>query len=443
MHTEGSSHVSESDDARSALLSRCRRTRAATLALAAPLTVEDQLMQSMPSASPTKWHLAHTSWFFEKVVLEPNGVTPFDSRYGALFNSYYVSFGPRHARPERGLLSRPSLAEVHGYRAHVDRELLRLFTSFDAERFAAWAPTLELGIAHEEQHQELILTDVLHALSHNPLQPIYAPEPAAPHGGASSGVSRPMRFLEHAGGLVHIGRDEREGFCFDNEAPRHKAWLPPFELADRLVSVAELSAFLRDGGYHTASLWLSEGFDFVRTSGITAPLYMALQDGVLVTFGLHGVRVPDPDEPVCHLSYYEADALARYLGARLPTEAEWEVFAAAEPAGEPVMGHFVESGILHPLAPHTTASAAHACRQLFGDVWEWTASSYEPYPGFRAAPGALAEYNGKFMVNQRVLRGGSCLTPARHVRASYRNFWHPDTRFQMTGLRLARDATRP
>jgi ergothioneine biosynthesis protein EgtB len=416
------------DESRASLLRMYEATRAATESLAAPLSAEDQILQSMPSASPTKWHLAHTSRFFEKAVLEPAGVGPCNARYAELFNSYYEAFGPRHPRPQRGLLSRPSLEEVHQYRRHVDAGVRGLFRTFAPRALSGLAPLIELGIAHEEQHQELILTDILHALSHNPLGVVYAPP--TPVESETRSPARPARFVAFEGGVHAIGSDPRAGFCFDNESSVHKVWVEPFELADRLVTHGELKAFMREGGYSTPSLWLSDGLDFIREHAISAPLYVDDRDGELYAYGLHGTRVLEDDEPVCHLSYYEADALARYLGARLPTEVEWEI--AAQNA--PTSGHFVESGLLHPCAAPRGAAIA----QLFGDVWEWTASSYEPYPGFAVTEGALGEYNGKFMINQRVLRGGSCLTPGRHIRASYRNFWHPATRFQMTGLRLAR-----
>lgn len=421
----------------SALLQLFRETRAATERLAQPLSPEDQQLQSMPSASPTKWHRAHTSWFFEKALLEPAGFTPIDPRYGYLFNSYYESFGPRQARPERGLLSRPTAAEVGSYRAEVDARMERWLSELDGAELERVRPLIELGVAHEEQHQELILTDILHAFSRNALQPAYR-EPAgrtsaelrapasAPRASASS-----TRFIEHPGGLYEIGADPKCRFAFDCEQPRHKRWIEPFEMGEGLVTVAALEAFIRDGGYRTPSLWLSEGYDFVRAHEIEAPLYTSLQDGVLQAFGLRGPRIPHPDEPVAHVSCFEADALARYLGARLPSEAEWEL-AARDVA---IIGSFVESGTLHPVP----ARARDGMQQVYGEVWQWTSSSYDPYPGYRPMAGAIGEYNGKFMVNQRVLRGGSCLTPARHMRASYRNFWPTDTRFQMTGVRLARD----
>jgi ergothioneine biosynthesis protein EgtB len=393
------------------------KTRAATDALTARLEPEDCLVQSMPDASPIKWHLAHTSWFFETFVLARAipGYEPPTAAFGILFNSYYHAVGRQHPRPQRGLLSRPTLAEVRAYRARVDDWMRRLIEDAPAARFDAVAFSIELGVNHEEQHQELILTDLKHALCSQPLRPAGfelrpAPRRAAP----------PLGWLRHPGGLVEIGAGQ-EGFAFDNERPRHRAWVEPFELADRLVTNREYLEFISDGGYQRVELWLSEGWDARRLNGWEAPLYW--DDHELATLG--GVRAIDPDEPVCHLSYYEADAFARWAGARLPLESEWELCAASAP----VEGNFVESGYFHPVA---------GSGQLFGDVWEWTASPYAAYPGYRPFDGALGEYNAKFMVNQVVLRGGSCATPARHVRASYRNFFSPAARWQFSGLRLAR-----
>jgi len=438
-----------SHDARKALLELFTETRDRTESLSVRLSAEDQQLQSMPDASPTKWHRAHTTWFFETFVLEPAGVDVVDARYGALFNSYYEAKGPRHARPKRGLLSRPSAAEVGEYRRLVDARTKKLLAEARTDDLERMRPVVELGIAHEEQHQELILTDILHAFSESPLRPSFLG--GADKTGRASGRPEPMRFVGFEGGLHAIGASGTESFAFDNEGPRHKEWVEPFELGDRLVTVGELKAFIREGGYDTASLWLSEGFELIRTQGIKAPLYATLEDGQLQTFTLAGPRIAADDEPATHLSYYEADAIARFLGARLPTETEWEIAASNDPVG----GTFLDDMTLRPAPVQATSasaepverSALHAppsprARQLFGDAWEWTRSSYEPYAGYRAPPGALGEYNGKFMVNQRVLRGGSCLTPRRHIRASYRNFWPAPTRFQMTGLRLAREAPR-
>jgi ergothioneine biosynthesis protein EgtB len=425
--------ASGSDPARERdrLLARYAAARARTESLAAPLSAEDQQLQSMPDASPTKWHRAHTTWFFETFLLAPAGIDVVDSRYAYVFNSYYEAIGPRHPRSKRGLLSRPSAAEVSDYRRIVDEGVTRLLSSADGDRLAQALPIVELGIAHEEQHQELLLTDILHAFSENPLRPAYRPE-ATPSG--CSPQPDPMRFVSRAGGLLEVGAPAtRGGFAFDNERPRHKRWIEPFALADRLVSVRELKAFIDAGGYRTPSLWLSDGFDVVRARGLASPMHSSYEDGCLTVFTLAGARVARDDEPAVHVNYFEADAIARFLGARLPTEAEWETFAE----GEAVRGNFSD-GALRPQPASRAPDSVSGVRQLFGDAWEWTQSSYEPYPGYEVSSGALGEYNGKFMVSQMVLRGGSCLTPPGHVRASYRNFWHPGTQFQMAGVRLAR-----
>jgi ergothioneine biosynthesis protein EgtB len=420
------------DDAeRDRLLELYGATRARTEELAAGLSPEDQQLQSMPEASPTKWHRAHTTWFFEAFLLEPHGVEVVDARYAFLFNSYYEAQGARHPRGARGILSRPSAAEIGDYRRRVDERVARLVCGAPDAQLPRILGILELGIAHEEQHQELLLTDILHAFSLNPLQAPFLLE-AAPEPAASNPLA--LCFVPFDGGLCEIGAPAELGFAFDNEQPRHKRWLEPFALADRLVTVHELKAFMDEGGYRKPSLWLAEGFDFVREHGVTSPLHARYEGGRLETFTLAGRRSPGDDEPAAHLSYYEADALARFLGARLPTETEWERVAAHRTE----RGNFADEGVLRPLPCHRAENDSPEVRQIFGDAWEWTSSSHEPYPGYRAPPGPLGEYNGKFMVNQVVLRGGSCLTPRRHVRASYRNFWHPHTRFQMTGVRLAR-----
>lgn len=410
---------------------RFRAVRARTEALAAPLSPEDQQLQSMPACSPTKWHRAHTSWFFEAFVLGPRGVAPVDPRAGFLWNSYYEAVGPRHPRPQRGLLSRPSCDEVAAYRRAVDGEVVALLTRLDDAEVAALAPTLALGLAHEEQHQELILTDVLHALAQQPFAPRYrasapprAPAPAAP----------PLTYTTFAGGLIELGH-RGDGFAFDNEGPAHRAWLAPFALADRLITLGEVRAFVADGGYRTASLWLAAGWDFIRAHAIGAPAYTDAADGAWQQFGLDGRRPLDDGEPATFVSLYEADAIARWLGGRLPTEAEWE-HAARD---RPVRGGFLAADVAtSALAPGAAEPGPLA--QLYGAAWQWTASPYAAYPGYRAGAGALGEYNGKFMIDQHVLRGGSCFTPPGHVRPTYRNFWPADTRFQVTGVRLARDA---
>jgi len=413
---------------RDSLRERYRAVRQATEGLAAPLSAEDQCVQSMPEASPTKWHLAHTTWFFETFVLaaaEPER-PPFHEDFRFLFNSYYHGVGDMHARPQRGMLTRPSLDDVMSYRRAVDEGVDE---ALERDRMSpALRALLELGTHHEEQHQELLLTDIQHALSCNPMRPAYLPGPG-PVAGEGSGP-RGSEWLGFAGGRVEIGH-RGEGFAFDNEGPRHRVWLEPFELAARPVTAGDWLSFIRDGGYERFDLWLSEGWDRVRAEGWRAPAYWAEGPDGWEQHTLRGVRPIDPAEAVCHVSYYEADAFARWAGARLPREAEWEHAAA----GRPVEGRFLESGALHP-GPRTSPGLA----QLYGDVWEWTASSYEPYPGFRPAEGAVGEYNGKFMCNQYVLRGGSCVSPRAHLRPTYRNFFPADARWQFAGLRLARDA---
>ncbi len=414
-------------EVRSTLASRFRAVRDATMALAAPLSAEDCAIQSMPDASPVKWHLAHTSWFFETFVLEPHlpGYRIFAAAFRVLFNSYYNAVGAKHPRPQRGLISRPSLADVHAYRAHVDAATSTLLG--DPVAAGRLLELLELGVQHEQQHQELILTDVKHLLSCNPQRPAYAP-PRAP---GDDAVTPPLEWVHFKAGLFQIGHDGT-GFAFDNETPRHRQYLEAFALASRPVSNDEYAAFIGDGGYRRPELWLSEGWDWVQANKIAAPLYWE-DDGGWQQFTLHGMLPLEGDAPVCHVSLFEADAYARWAMARLPTEAEWEVAAA----GVPVAGHFVESGALRPRPAGGTDAPLS---QLFGDVWQWTQSAYAPYPGFRPAAGAVGEYNGKFMCNQYVLRGGSCATPRSHIRASYRNFFPAAARWQFSGFRLARDA---
>ncbi len=406
------------------LAERFERIRAASEALAAPLSPEDCSAQSMPDASPVKWHLAHTSWFFETFVLEPAGAEPFDPAFRVLFNSYYQSVGPQHARPARGLLTRPGLETVLAYRRHVtDAVAARLADGVSAEV----TEIVEIGLHHEQQHQELLLTDVLHLFSCNPTDPAYAAPSVRPD-------AKPTRLQWHrrGEGLIEVGH-AGAGFAFDNEGPRHKVYVPGFELASRLVTNREYRDFIEDGGYRRPDLWLSDGWAVVQERGWQSPLYWE-QDGAVPTqLGLHGRREVAEHEPVCHVSYYEADAYARWAGARLPTEEEWESVAAEQP----VEGNFVESGAL---APAGASERQEGPSQLFGDCWEWTRSPYVPYPGYAPPPGALGEYNGKFMANQMVLRGGSCVTPGDHVRATYRNFFFPDARWQWSGIRLARDA---
>lgn len=405
-------------------ISRYAAVRRATTNLCAPLSPEDCQIQSMPDASPAKWHLAHTTWFFETFVLErwQPSFQPFRAGYRVLFNSYYQTVGEQYSRPQRGMLSRPSLDEVFDYRRHVDEAVARLLAERGDD--GEMASIVELGLHHEQQHQELILTDVKHALSYNPAFPAYAAaSPAAP---ATSG---PLDWHGFAGDVCWVGH-QGEGFAFDNESPRHRQIVEPFELSGRLVTNEEFVAFIDDGGYRQPELWLSDGWAAVQAYNWTAPLYWQPGDGGWTHFTLCGLLPVRAGEPVCHLSYYEADAYARWSGARLPTEFEWEVAAQSVAA----RGNFVESGALRPLPSSADAGVA----QLFGDLWEWTCSSYAPYPGYQPSAGALGEYNGKFMCNQMVLRGGSCATPQSHIRATYRNFFPPAARWQFSGIRLAR-----
>ncbi len=408
------------------LAERYRRVRQLTDSLSRPLATEDMVVQSMPSASPTKWHLAHTTWFFETFVLDRGlaGYEVFNPAFGFLFNSYYNAVGPQHARPQRGVLSRPTVEEVRGYRQHVDEAMERLLT---AEVSAELGRVIELGINHEQQHQELLLTDIKHAFASNPLRPAYRPGEAT-----GDGVATAPDWIEHDAGVCRIGH-EIEAFAFDNETPGHRVFLEPFALADRLVTCGEYLAFVEDGGYRQADLWLSAGWDVVQQSEWQAPLYWERGDGDWKLMTLAGMRPLSPSEPVCHVSLYEADAYARWAGARLPTEFEWEAAAA----GLATRGNFVESGRYHPSVAQVSREKTPS--QLFGDVWEWTGSPYRPYPGYEPPAGALGEYNGKFMSNQFVLRGGSCATSEAHIRATYRNFFPPDARWQFSGIRLARD----
>ncbi len=377
--------------------------RARTEALAAPLTAEDQCVQSMPDASPVKWHRAHVTWFFEEFVLRPSheNYRVFDEDFRFLFNSYYEAVGARHPRPMRGLLTRPEISRIADYRAHVDAAMLRFLPRASDDALSL----IELGLQHEQQHQELLMTDMLDAFSKNPLAPALLPDWREP-----AYDPDPLRFASFAGGVVGIGHDG-DGFCFDNETPAHEALLPDFEIANRLVRNGEFLNFLEDGGYRTASLWMSDGWASVQTNRWMSPEHWRDRDGAWFQMGPGGLAPLDPAAPVRHVSWYEADAFARWSGARLPTEFEWEA-----------------------------ASSHPGVRELTGHVWQWTDSAYRPYPGFRPPVGAVGEYNGKFMINQMVLRGGSMATPPGHARATYRNFFHPDKRWQFTGLRLARDA---
>jgi formylglycine-generating enzyme required for sulfatase activity len=423
-----------------ALREKFQEVRAASLTLAAPLSAEDQCIQSMPDASPAKWHLAHTTWFFETVLLQPHaaGYAPFDERFHYLFNSYYEALGPRHPRPQRGLLTRPTVDQVQAYRRHVDEAVQALLQQHGSEGGGAsdWSvvePIVTLGLHHEQQHQELLLTDILHAFSCNPLLPAY--RPVAGPALRLAAVPPAMRWLPQPGGMVEIGHaGPADAFAFDNETPRHAALLQPYAIADRLVSCGDYAQFIADGGYQRPELWLSDGWAAVRANGWHCPAYWLASDDPRLAwqphqggnyggshgaagggagwqvFGLHGVRPMEPEAPVSQLSFYEAAAYAEWAGARLPTEFEWEA-----------------------------AFDAPGISQMSGHAWQWTRSSYDPYPGFRPMPGIAAEYNGKFMVGQLVLRGGSMATPAGHARPSYRNFFPPAARWQFSGLRLAKD----
>jgi ergothioneine biosynthesis protein EgtB len=403
--------------------------RARTEELCAPLEREDYLLQSMPEASPVNWHLAHTTWFFETFILTPHlpGYRPFHPLFGFLFNSYYEAVGPRWPRPQRGLLSRPTVDEVYQYRRHVDEQVGVLLGPGHSARLARAAEALVLGLHHEQQHQELILTDLQHAWSANPLHPVY--RDLKPEVGVPPPVAEWVPFPE---GLVEVGHDG-DGFGYDNESPRHRVFLEGYRLANRLTTNGEFLAFLADGGYDNPGLWLSDGWAARQTRGWEAPLYWQQREGEWYTTTLAGLRPLDPQAPVCHVSFYEADAFARWASARLPREAEWEAAATV-----PLAGHFQEGGRFRP-----SVTLAEDDRgplfQMFGEVWQWTASPYVGYPGYQPSAGALGEYNGKFMCNQMVLRGASCATPRSHARRSYRNFFPPDARWQFTGIRLARE----
>jgi ergothioneine biosynthesis protein EgtB len=399
---DGAAAGRSSGEPRAHWLETFRAVRTETERRAALLSPEDQVVQSMPDASPTKWHRAHVTWFFEQFLLRPHadGYRPFDERFAYLYNSYYVSAGPRAARPQRGLITRPSAAEVAAYRAHVDDAVAELIKT--AKDFALLSPIIEIGLQHEQQHQELLLTDILHAFSLNETHPAYDPDWQWPQSSI-----RPAAATAALGGIHRIGHDG-DGFCFDNEQPAHQIVLRPVRLALALVTNGEWLKFMADGGYATPTLWLSDGWTTVEAQAWNAPGYWRKRDGAWFAMTLGGLRRVDPAQPVCHVSYYEADAFARWSGKDLPTEGEWEVAA--------------DTGLLG---------------DAFGIVWQWTRSAYTPYPGYKAAPGALGEYNGKFMVNQMVLRGSSLATPFGHSRPTYRNFFYPAARWQFTGLRLS------
>jgi ergothioneine biosynthesis protein EgtB len=415
------------------LRDRLRRSRQLSLGLASPLSDEDQTVQAMDDASPTKWHLAHTTWFYEAFVLRAHlpGYQPFSDDFDYCFNSYYETKGERQPRARRGLLTRPSAAQVRDYRAHVDASLDRLFADgIAADPANGVGALIELGINHEQQHQELLLTDILSLFAANPLRPAYRAPQRKPEAVMEP---TPAAFITFPGGIHAVGHDGK-GFAYDNESPRHDVLLRPYRLADRCVTNGEWLEFIGDGGYRDPLLWLADGWAAVKAHGWEAPGYWESRDGAWHQMTLEGLLAIDARAPVSHVSYFEADAYARWAGKRLPTEFEWEVASA----GYALDGNDLGSAALRP-RPAKDAGEARLS-QLFGDVWEWTASAYLPYPGYRAAPGAIGEYNGKFMVSQQVLRGGSCFTPGGHVRATYRNFFYPFQRWQMMGLRLAEDA---
>jgi len=397
-------HALSTDNLRTAWMQSFRAVRAETERRAAPLSAEDQVVQSMPDASPTKWHRAHTTWFFEQFLLGPNAsdYRVFDERFSYLFNSYYVAAGPRHARPRRGLITRPDAEEVAAYRAHVDAAVARLIETADAAALEKIIPIIEIGLHHEQQHQELMLTDILHAFGQNPVAPAYDAQWMPPQTQRGS-----QEFAEIPTGVHAIGHDGK-GFCFDNEQPKHRVLIEGVRIARHLITNAAWLAFMADDGYTTPSLWLSDGWALAEVEGWRAPGYWQKREGAWFSLTLGGLKKIDPAAPVCHVSYYEADAFARWAGKHLPSEAEWE-----------------------------TAARQGLLADAFGTVWQWTRSAYAPYPGYRAAAGALGEYNGKFMVNQMVLRGSSLATPEGHSRASYRNFFYPPARWQFSGVRLA------
>jgi ergothioneine biosynthesis protein EgtB len=415
---------------KSELARRYRRVRSFSHKLCETLGPEDYVIQTMPETSPTKWHMAHTTWFFETFILKqflPN-YRSFHPQYGFLFNSYYNAVGPFYSRPRRGLLSRPTVKEVFLYRSDIDLSVSDLIESADEELLAKLLPILTLGLNHEQQHQELMLTDIKHVFWENPLRPAYReraqiPAPATP----------PIDWLSFKGGVYWVGHDGLE-FSYDNEGPRHQVFVAPFSIASRLVTNADYLAFIEDGGYRRPELWLSLGWNAVCERGWDSPLYWEKREGKWSTMTLAGMTELIPEEPVCHVSLFEADAYARWSGGRLPTEEEWEIASS----GLPLKGNFVEAEIFH-VTPLAAPAPVGKPAQMFGDVWEWTRSSYSPYPGFATAGGALGEYNGKFMCNQYVLRGGSCATSQSHMRRTYRNFFPPDARWQFMGIRVAKD----
>ena len=413
---------------RNTLLKRFNSIRNFSLEICKPLITEDYVIQSMPDASPTKWHLSHTSWFFETFVLKEavNNYKSLHPQYAYLFNSYYIQAGERFERPKRGLLSRPSVEEVYQYRDYVDKNMVEFLENGSEENFLKLAPVIEIGLHHEQQHQELMLTDIKHVFSINPLYPVYLDIDDKKINNLPS-----IKWIPFEEGVYQIGHDEN-GFSYDNETPRHKVYVEPFLLASRLITNGEYIKFIEDEGYNRPELWLSDGAAAVAAENWKTPIYWKKVDNEWWNFKLTGFRKVNPDEPVCHVSFYEADAFARWAGGRLPTEAEWEIAVS----DTEINGNFVENRNFHPVP---VQDENNELKQMYGDVWEWTRSSYSPYPGYKTLPGALGEYNGKFMSSQMVLRGGSCATSNTHIRKTYRNFFPPNARWQFMGIRLAKD----
>ena len=423
-----SNYETENYLSRDNLLKRYKTVRNFTREICKPLITEDYVIQSMPDVSPTKWHLSHTSWFFETFILNEaaEDYKSLHPQYAYLFNSYYIQAGKRFERPKRGLLSRPSVEEVYQYREFVDKNMMSFLENSDEKTFKKLAPVVDIGLNHEQQHQELMLTDIKHVFSINPLHPVYAEKEDK----YKDRIPQ-IKWLSFEEGIYKIGHNGK-GFSYDNETPKHNEYLEPFSLASRLITNGEYTKFIEDGGYSRPELWLSDGAATVDKERWIAPLYWDNVNGDWWNFKLTGFKKVNPYEPVCHVSFYEADAFARWAGARLPTEAEWEVAAS----NLKIVGNFVENKNFHP---EPVAELDEDLKQMFGDVWEWTRSSYSPYPGYKTLPGALGEYNGKFMSSQMVLRGGSCATSKTHIRKTYRNFFPPNARWQFMGIRLAKD----
>lgn len=415
-------------DNRHSILKKYRKIRAFSIELCKGLKTEDYVIQSMPDISPTKWHLAHVTWFFEIFVLNESGIGHklFNNHFPLLFNSYYVQAGERWNRPERGLLSRPTVKQVLAYRNYVDEKMEDFILKSNNTIFKKFKTIIEIGINHEQQHQELMLTDIKHVMSLNPMN-----IGLKKFKSVNASKIKPIEWVQFDEGIRVIGF-RNKGFFYDNEKPAHKVYLQPFAIADRLITNAEYIDFIEDNGYSRAELWLSDGFAEVNKNNLKAPLYWRKIDGQWFNYTLSGLRKVNPNEPVCHVSYYEADAFARWYGGRLPTEAEWETSAT----GIKVNGNFVENGFFHPVP---ISNQKKGLKQIFGDVWEWTSSAYLPYPGYKIPIGAIGEYNGKFMSGQMVLRGGSCATSKTHIRKTYRNFFYPHQRWQFMGIRIAKD----